>query len=184
MSEEREIALGMVVTKWAADRIVPGIKALRDNGTQHLIPGESPRAISPVDGTVLGFVTRTKPKVKVSVEDEAALMAYVQEHHPEELQDVDFICGTDDEVIAALKQSHPKLVDQKVQISEQHLNYLLKQAAADKSFRPPGIAVESSGGTVNIYPAKDQDEAFEAVIKSGAVALDGSVRPALPGGSE
>lgn len=184
MSEEREIALGMVVTKWAADRIVPGIKTLRDNGTEHLIPGESPRAISPVDGTVLGFVTRTKPKVKASVADAAALMAYVQDENPDELQDVDFVCCTDEEVIAALKQSHPHLVDQKVQVSEQHLNYLLKQAATDKTFRPPGIAVESSGGTVNIYPAKDQDAAFEAVIKSGAVALDGSVRPALPGGSE
>ena len=183
MSKEREIALGMVVTKWAADRIVPGIKTLRANGKEHLIPGESPRAVSPVDGTVLGFVTRTKPKPVASIVDEAALMAHVHETAPGELLDVDYVVGTNAEVMAALKESHPHLVDQKVQISEHHLNYLLKTAVADKTFRPPGIAVEAPEGTVNIYPAKDQDAAFEAVIKSGAVALDGSVRPAL-GGSE
>lgn len=184
MSKEREIALGMVVTKWAADRIVPGIKTLRTNGKEHLIPGESPRAVSPVDGTVLGHVTRTNPKPVASVADEAALMAHVHETNPEELLDVDYVTGSPAEVLAALKQSHPDLVGQKVQISDHHLNYLLKQAAADKTFRPPGIKVEAPEGTVNIYPAKDQDAAFEAVIKSGAVALDGSIKPALPGGYE
>src|SRR5690349_2853475 len=62
VSKEREIALGMVVTKWAADRIVPGIKTLRDTGKNDLLPGESAVAVSPVDGTVLGKVTRTKDK--------------------------------------------------------------------------------------------------------------------------
>lgn len=184
MSTPREIALGMVVTKWAADRIVPGIKTLRDTGKDELVPEERVAAISPVDGTILGHVTRTNPTPVASVTDEAALMAYVQDSAPDQLVDVDFIIGKPDEVLAALKSTHPNLVDQKVEITPHHLNYLLTQAVSDKKFRPPGISVNRPVGTVNIYPAADEQEAFEAVIKSGAVALDGSVRPALPGGSE
>lgn len=183
MSSPREIALGMVVTKWAADRITPGIKTLRDTGKESLVPEERVAAISPVDGTILGHVTRTNPKPVASVADEAALMAHVQETAPDQLEDVDYVSGSDEEVLAALKSTHPHLVAQKVRITPHHLNYLLNQAVADKTFRPPGIAVDRPVGTVNIYAAKDVPEAFEAVIKSGAVALDGSVRPALPGGS-
>lgn len=184
MSTQREIALGMVVTKWAADRIVPSIKTLRDMGKVDLIPGESVAALSPVDGSILGSVTRTKPKPVATVEDQAALMAHVNEEDPDQLVDVDHIVGSSAEVLAALKHSHPHLVGQRVEITAHHLTYLLKKSEADKTFRPPGIAVSTPAGTVNIYPVKDADVLFEEVIKSGAVALDGTVRPALPGGSE
>lgn len=182
MSTEREVALGMVVTKWAADRIVPGIKTLRDTGKNDLIPGESVAAVSPVNGEVLGKVTRTKPKPVASVEDEAALLAYVAETDPEALRDVDVITGSHEKVVEALKESHPHLVSQTVKVVDYALNALLKKAEGDKEFRPPGIKVETPVGTVNIYPAKDMDEHFEAVIKSGAVALDGTIRPELPSG--
>lgn len=184
MSTQREIALGMVVTKWAADRITPGIKTLRDIGKEDLIPGESVAAISPVDGSILGKVTRTKPTPKAAVTDESELFAYVQGTDPEELSDVDWVSGSNADVLAALKQTHPELVSQKVAVSAHHLTYLLKKSEADKTFRPPGIEVTTSGGTVNIYPAKGMDTEFEAVVQSGAVALDGTIRPALEGASE
>jgi len=184
MSKQRDIALGMVVTKWSSDQITPGIKILRDMGKLDLVPGESVAAISPVDGSILGKVTRTKPTPKAAVVDESELFAYVQENDPEQLSDVDWVSGSNADVLAALKQSHPHLVSQKVCVSTHHLTYLLKKAEGDKTFRPPGIEVTQSAGTVNIYPAKDMAEAFEAVIKSGTVALDGTIRPALEGGSE
>lgn len=182
MSNEREMALGLVVAQWVSSKVGPGIAAIRENGKKNLIPGESIAAVSPVDGTVLGTITRTNPKPVAKVEDMAKLMAHVQETNPEELRDVDYINATDDEVLAALKESHPSLVKQRVEVNEQHLNFLLKKAAGSKTFRPPGIKVETPVGTVNIYPADDADEAFQAVIKARAVELDGSINPALPGG--
>lgn len=184
MSAERDMALGLVVTQWVADRVTPGIKAIRENGKKNLVPGESIAAVSPVDGTVLGSITRTKPNPVASVADMAALMAHVQETDPEQLEDVDYVNAKEDEVLKALKDSHPHLVSQRVQITEQHLSFLLKKAAGSKDFRPPGVEVSTPTGTVNIYPAKDADEAFQAVIKARAVELDGSINPALPGGSE
>lgn len=178
------MALGLVVAQWVADRVTPGIRTIRENGKKDLIPGESIAAVSPVDGTVLGTITRTNPKPVAKVEDLAELMAHVQNTNPEELEDVDYVTGSDDEVLKALKESHQHLVGQRVQISEQHLNFLLKKAAGSKDFRPPGIKVETPVGTVNIYPADAADEAFQAVIKARAVELDGSINPALPGGSE
>lgn len=183
MSTQRDAALGMVVTRWASDRITPGIKALREMGKVDLVPGESVAAISPVDGSILGKITRTKPTPRATVVDESELFAYVQETDPEQLADVDWVSGSNAEVLAALKQSHPELVSQKVIVTPHHLKYLLTKAEEDKTFRPPGIEVTTSGGTVNIYPAKDADDAFEAVITSGAVALDGTIRPALEGGA-
>lgn len=184
MSSEREMALGLVVAQWVSSKVGPGITAIRENGKKNLIPGESIAAVSPVDGTVLGTITRTNPKPVAKVEDMAALMAHVQETNPEELWDVDYVSGDDGEVLKALKESHPSLVKQRVEISEQHLSFLLKKAAGSNTFRPPGIEVSTPTGTVNIYPADTEDEAFQAVIKARAVELDGSVNRALPGGSE
>lgn len=178
------MALGLVVTQWVADRVTPGIASIRDNGKKHLVPGESIAAVSPIDGAVLGSITRTKPKPVSKVVDLATLMAHVQETNPEELRDVDYINATDDEVLAALKESHPSLVKQRVEISEQHLSFVLKKAAGSKDYRPPGVEVSTPTGTVNIYPADDADEAIQAVIKARLVELDGSIKPALPGGSE
>lgn len=182
MSSEREMALGLVVAQWVANKVGPGITAIRENGKKSLVPEERIAAVSPVDGTVLGTITRTNPKPVAKVDDMAELMAHVQETSPEELRDVDYISGSDEEVLKALKETHQHLVSQRVEITEQHLNFLLKKAAGSKTFRPPGINVETPVGTVNIYPADDADEAFQAVIKARAVELDGSVNPALPGG--
>lgn len=182
MSTEREMALGLVVAQWVANKVGPGISAIRENAKNHLVPKESTPAVSPLDGTVLGFITRTNPKPVAKVADMAELMAHVQDTNPEELRDVDYISGSDDEVLKALKESHQHLVSQRVEISEQHLSFLLKKAAGSKDFRPPGINVETPVGTVNIYPADDEDEAFQAVIKARAVELDGSINPALPSG--
>ena len=184
MSSEREMALGLVVAQWVANKVGPGITAIREDGKKNLVPDERIAAVSPVDGTVLGTITRTNPKPVAKVDDMAELMAHVQETNPEELRDVDYINATEDEVLAALKESHPSLVKQRVEISEQHLSFLLKKAAGSKTFRPPGIKVETPVGTVNIYPADDADEAFQAVIKARAVELDGSINRALPGGTE
>jgi hypothetical protein len=184
VSEEREMALGLVVTQWVADRVAPGIAAIRENGKKHLVPGESIAAVSPIDGAVLGSITRTKPKPVAKVTDMAALMAHVQDTNPEELRDIDYISGSDEEVLAALKDSHPHLVKQRVEVSEQHLSFVLKKAAGSKDYRPPGVEVSTPTGTVNIYPADDADEAIQAVIRARVVDLDGSVNPALPGGSE
>lgn len=184
MSNEREMALGLVVAQWVSTKVGPGIAAIRESAKKSLVPEERIAAVSPVDGTVLGTITRTNPKPVAKVEDMAALMAHVQETNPEELRDVDYVSGSDDEVLKALKESHQNLVSQRVEISEQHLSFLLKKAAGSKTFRPPGITVEKPVGAVNIYPADDADEAFQAVIKARAVELDGSINHALPGGTE
>lgn len=185
MSTQRDIALGMVITSWAETRVKAGAKAQRESGKTDLFGRETIAAVNPLTGEPIGFITRTNPSPVAEVSDLPALMAHVGEADPDQLVDVDYLVGSAADVIAALKKSHPELVGQRPEITAHHLKYLLTKAEADKTFRPPGITVTKPVGTVNAYPDKDiPDEVFLEVIKSGAVALDGTIRPALEGASE
>lgn len=185
MSTQRDIALGMVVTTWASARVKAGVDAQRESGKADLFSRETIAAVNPLTGEALGFITRTNPTPVAEVSDLSALMAHVGDTDPDQLVDVDYLVGSTPDIIAALKKSHPELVAQRPEITAHHLKYLLATAEKDKTFRPPGITVTKPVGTVNAYPDKDiPDEVFLEVIKSGAVALDGTIRPALEGASE
>ena len=174
----RDLALAMVVLTHAKQQIAAALKECRDKANAELVAKENVAAIAP-DGSVLGNITRTSKDPVARVEDLAALMAYLQEEGPESLFDADILRGgvTDEQVFAVLREHAPHLVDSEVRIHEYVLNALLKRATEKGAVPPPGVVVErGKAGTTNVYPAKDQAEAIEALITSGRVLLDGTVR--------
>lgn len=178
-TDVRDLSLGMVSMTYVHKKVGTALKERRDTGITSLIPEERVAALSPLDGSVLGHITRTKKDPVAKVVDQAALMAHIHETDPHGLEDVDVVHATTDQVIAVLREHAPHLLESEVRIRSYALNEALKLALGGKPV--PGVEVERPLGTVNCYPAKDAGEAIEAVIRSGRVALDGTVTQYIEG---
>lgn len=134
--------------------------------------------MSPIDGELLGHVTRTNPAKSAKVTDEAVLMAHLAEKDPDSLEDVTVIVGTEQQVIAVLKVHAPHLLGVEVRIRD-----WARHASCKLAFERdvPGVTVSRPIGTVVIYPSKYKGEHIEALFTAGRVQLDGAVLKAIEG---
>ncbi len=179
LTDVRDLSLGMVAMSYVHKKVGDALKERRQTGITSLIPEERVAAISPLDGSVLGHITRTKKDPVAKVVDEPALMAHIQETDPDGLEDVDVVNATSEQVIAVLRKHAPHLLESEVRIRPYALNEALKVALGGASV--PGVEIDRPLGTVNCYPAAGAGEAIEAVIRSGRVALDGTVTKLIEG---
>lgn len=175
----RDLALAMVCLSYADKQVTAAVKRLREQGKTQLVPKESIAALSPVDGTVLGTITRTKPDRVPKVTDEAALMAHIQDTCPDGLEDVTVVAATTEQVIEVLRVHAPHLLESRVEIRPYALGAALRAALDGED--TPGVQVDQPVGTVNTYPSKDASEAIQAVIRAGRVSLDGTVVKLIEG---
>ena len=178
----RDLSLGLVALSYVHKKVGGALNTRREGGIASLIPEERVAAISPLDGSVLGHITRTKKDPVAYVADEAALMAHIHETTPEGLEDVTVVAATDEQVIAVLREHAPHLLDSEIRIKPYALNEALKSALAGKAV--PGVEIDRPVGTVNTYPGKNAGDAIEAVIRSGRVGLDGTVTKLIEGEPE
>lgn len=178
MGDARELALRLVALRYAEQRLKPALEDLRDLGKDEFIPEEKIFAVSPIDGTVLGHVTRTNPSKSAKVTDEAQLLAFYAEKDPDALEDVPVISATEDEVIEVLREHAPHLLKTDVRIRDWARHAACKLAHERDV---PGVTVSRPVGTVAIYPAKDQGPQIEALFTAGRVQLDGVVLKAIEG---
>lgn len=178
MGDARELALRLVALRYAEQRLKPALEDLRDIGKDEFIPEEKIFAVSPIDGEVLGHVTRTNPSPSAKVVDEAVLMAHLVDRDPDSLEDVTVVSGTTDEVIDVLREHAPHLLKTDVRIR----SWARSEACSRARNEPvPGVTVSRPVGTVNIYPAKDKGPEIEALFTAGRVQLDGVVLKAIEG---
>jgi hypothetical protein len=178
----RDLAKAMVALTHAQKRIGPVLSRLRKLANERLASKEVVAAIA-ADGTVLGNITRTNPAREPFVEDWAVLMAHLQETKPEALYDADVVRTgvTDEQVLAALKAAG--LTDTEVRVRDYEMHYLMSKSVQDKKPAAPGIGFVKPPGTTNVYPAKDETEALDAVLTSGEVSLlTGEVAKQIEGG--
>lgn len=170
---------GIVFTHLDA-RSKPALSAARKARTEKLFVSEKHAVVDPETGVLLGFEQRKAGTTKAVVGDIAELLPYVAEKNPDELRDAEHYPQDDPEILALLRQHLPDKLTATVEITEQHLNYLLKKAAADSSFRPPGITVTTGEGTTAFYP--ENTEAIESVVTRGLISLAAPVKPELTEG--
>lgn len=182
MGDARELALAMVCVRYAEQQVAPALKRLRDLGKDELVPKESIAAVSPVDGTVLGKITRTDPSKTAVVVDEHALMAHLQDTDPESLEETVQITATDEQLVDLLTVHAPHLLSPTVRIRDYARRDALARAL--KGTPVPGVKVDKPLGTVNVYPNADEALAIEAVFKAGRVQLDGVVVKAIESAAE
>lgn len=175
-----EATLGLLVADVLAKGVTPTVKTSREWNTQHLVPGERVAVRNPVDGAVLGFVTREKRDKVANVTDREAAMAEVHDTDPEGLVDVEYILpGTEAEVFAVLREHAPHLLGSRVEIQPWAEAELCRRALRGETV--PGVQVSTPMGTTKVYPEKGAREAVLDLIRSKRVALDGTVLPPIEG---
>ncbi|WHT20974.1 hypothetical protein N8J89_07885 [Crossiella sp. CA-258035] len=190
---QKDIALAMVVLKHLMDVASKSQTSLRQHASDELDVSDRVSAKSPVDGTLLGTITKSKPKPKVVVSNRFALIVWLEDNYP------DRVVVTKTVNPANLAELVPQLealglgdyVDTEYEVSSYTLAEITK--LSEKAGRPvgpggeldiPGVRVDFPDGTVSVRLEPDVHHAIVDVIKSGHVALDGTVRPELPGGGE
>lgn len=140
------------------DRLAKRVKAAADAAKaeldQDMLPGDRTGVSLLLHGepVVLGAVTRSKPTTKWVVTDEAALLAWVKEAHPERIEMVP-------------------------QIREWYVKSLLDNAAqngaaiTDEGEIVPGIEQKTGSSYVAPKPEKDVDSLIERLAAGGAVSI-------------
>lgn len=173
-------ALAGLVLSYAMRQMKPALDVARKHRNENLVPGEKHAVRHPVTNEVLGFETRTESSPRAQVSELAELLPWMAENHPDDLVDEEENHATDEEIYALVREHLPHRLVPVVRITEQGLNAVLKKAEQDKTFRPPGITVSTATGTTNFYP--ENADAIESVITDRLISLDGTARPAIPGG--
>ena len=190
----KDVALAMVVLKHLMDVASRSQSTLRETVAAELDASDRVTAKSPVDGTILGSITKSKPKAKAFVTDPDALITWMQEHYPERVEETHFIENTNmDAAIDLLRHDMlgAELVSTELALAQYTVNEITK--LSEKAGRPvgpggeldiPGVRVDFPEGNVTVRLEPDVHEAIVAVIQSGHVALDGTVHLELPGGTQ
>ena len=182
MGDARELALQLVALRYAEQVVSPALKNLRDLGKDELVPKESIAAISPIDGTVLGKITRTNPEKVAKVVDEHALLAHLQATDPDSLEDTVEVVASNQQIVDVLVAHAPHLLAPTVRIRDHARRDALARAL--KGTDVPGVKVAKPIGTVNVYPDKAEAAAIEAVFTAGRIQLDGVVVKAIEAATE
>lgn len=150
------------------------IERLYDDGDKRVIR-------SPLDDTKLGAVWRTSPDPAWRVVDREALAAHLAED-PRNLEYVDEIVGTDDQVLEVLQAHAPHLLARVERVPDSLFRALLTASVAQGSAAAPGIARVKPRGTLTVRPDKDAGAAVERLVAAGVITWDGTPA-ALPASS-
>lgn len=180
MSDMKDVALGMVVCKYAIDRATAAQKELRAIANTALDAKDRVSARSPIDGKVIGSVTKPISTVKAVVDDEAALMAWMGDNQPDALHDMHVIGGTTEDVIAVLIEHAPHLVESTVVCDKWARDDLLRRSERTGKPAAPGIRVETTDNSARALLEKGAEESILALIVGGWVSLDGTITPQIP----
>jgi hypothetical protein len=188
----KDLALAMVVLKHLLDVASKSQASLRQNAAEELDASDRVTARSPVDGTLLGSITKSKAKPKVVVTDPDALLDWVEQHYPDRVSSVEFIDERvmDEAIGFLMAHGGSQFVSTTVSLSPYTLSEITK--LSEKAGVPvgpggelgvPGVRVDFPEGNVSVRLEPEVHEAIVAVIQSGHVSLDGTVHLELPGGT-
>lgn len=168
----RELANTLLVLDRYMARVSAALKQARAHASSEMLPGERFAARTP-GGTSPGYILRKKDSKDAFVEDEAVLMAHLQDTNPDALEDVDEIDpAAIDQVIVLLKAQCPELVRSYVRINRTVLTGLLRAASNDPEHASPGIGFKHVAGTVAVYADKEKVPELDEAIRSGGLSLD------------
>jgi hypothetical protein len=135
---------------------------------------------SPLDDTKLGVVYRTDPDPKWTVTDRAALCKALEDD-PANVEYVDEIDGTNEQVVEVLAEHAPWLLARVERVRAEAINAAV--AAAARGEQPmPGIERVKPRGALVVRPDKNARSAVERLVQAEVITWDG--RPLqLPAGT-
>lgn len=159
---DRELAGRQVVAKVLADEVKALTEQTRAVLEHRLGPRESTTAHLP-DGTVIGQVSRTRASVSAKVVDEAALLAWVVEHRPDEV--VQSVRSSYVKVLQAQARSHGRPFDVEtgevipgIEMVEGSSSYTVKADPQARALVLPALADLIAGGLLELPAAPVEQE--------------------------
>lgn len=143
--------------------------------------GERKTIRSPLDDAKLGIVLRTSPDPKWTVTDHKALTAHL-EADPDNVEHVDDIAASEEQVIAVLREHAPQLLGRVERVKADAVKAALAQAEAHPETPVPGIELVRPRGTLSIRPDKAAGEVIARMVEARVISWDGKPL-ALPAGA-
>lgn len=182
---ERVLALRMVIMKFMMDCVAPAQRELRKLAELSLAAKDRVTAVSPLDGTVLGTITKSNPSPTATV-DERVFADWMSANYPERVTWQSRITAME-AAIAVLRVHAPELLESSVVVAPYAVAEVQRlSAAAGRPVGPggeldvPGITVGTKPGVVSVRTEATAADAIAGLITSGRVTLDGRE---LPGGA-
>lgn len=173
-----------------ANRVKDEADAVRAEFSMSYEPGTKMVFESPIDGGLLGYVQRTRPKPEWRVTDETALRAHLAEF-PGCVEEVVQLpvpgvglveLDPADELAQVVGEHAPHMLVREERVTQDAINAALEQSKATAKAAAPGIGLVRPGGQLRVVPDKDAGAVVERMVRAGVVSWDG--RPALPAGDE
>jgi hypothetical protein len=181
-----DVMLTVAVLKVLSAHTKDRYEKAREEALADLGQGDRRIVRSPLDGTKLGAVYMTDPKPVVSIVDEKALTDWMAATYPDRVESSYQIVGSEAEVIAALFEAAPRLLRRTTRVSVSARKELMSEAVRlGQPVGPggevdvPGVEVRQTEGYVACKPTDDALLAVYELVRSGRVALDGTVLPQL-----
>lgn len=137
---------------------------------------------SPLDGAKLGVVYRTDPDPQWRIVDRDALVADLA-WSPHNVEVVDDIAGTDEQVLEVLAEHAPHLLARVERVSQEAIDHALALSESRGKAAYAGIEQVKPSGVLTPKPdAKTAGPAIERMVAAGLLTWD--MRPVLPAGDE
>jgi hypothetical protein len=135
---------------------------------------------SPLDESKLGLIWRTDPDPSWQITDRDALARWLGED-PRNVEYVDDIAGTDEQVIEVLREHAPHLLARVERVRQGAINAAVA-AAANGETPLPGIERVKPRGSLVVRPDKNAGPAIERMVAAGYLTWDGRLLE-LPAGT-
>jgi hypothetical protein len=137
---------------------------------------------SPLDQTKLGLVYRTDPDPAWRVTDREALCKHL-EQDPDNVEYVDDIAGTNEQVVEVLAEHAPWLLARVERVRQGAINAAVNRAANGQP-PEPGIERVKPRGSLVVRPDKAAGPAIERMVAAGVLTWDGRLLELPAGTSE
>lgn len=183
--EHRALVLAVLAKRVAEEQeLTKGeFSRLYEPGTKHTFE-------SPIDGALLGYVQRTRPKPEWRVTDERALREHlatfpgcVEEVLQLPVPGIGLVeLDPADELAQVVAEHAPHMLVREQQVTREAIQAAVEESRAQAAPAAPGITLVRPGGQMRVVPDKDAAAAVERMVNAGVVSWDG--RPALPAGDE
>jgi hypothetical protein len=173
-----ELWLKVAALRMLSDRAKAAYATAREE-VEGVLPRGGRWPVEAGDGTKIGAVSRSRPGKSAHVSDRDAFLAWVKKHYPGDVEPEIEITGTEEQVKAALYESHRELVELRETVSHGLRATVIdtsatygKPAGPDGELDVPGISVtESSESTVSFLPATGAYDLIAAMVRAGDITL-------------
>ncbi len=170
--------LQVAALRMVSDRAGTAYDAARVH-VERLITRGSRMVVEAPDGTKLGTVSRSKPGNTAQVTGPNAFTAWAKERYPDDIEFELDIVGTDEQVKAALHESHPELVKLRETVSQSLRTRVIEASARygapagpDGELDVRGISVTPSAESkISFLPAAGAYDVIAELIRTGKLTL-------------